>query len=230
VDVPISLGECAAFEEYIKNVHNPKFVAVSRQTTTRDLTKMFTERKAKLIEVLSSDAINCVCLTSDIWSNNAKEDYLSVLAHYINPNWQIEKRVLGLVLIDCSHNGENIVYRVESVLAKYGVLEKVFSVTLDNASSNMSAMHMLRPILSKYLGIDVPVHDPRVPESTVSCMFLRQCCACRIINLIVKEALEALKPLIEVFRTAISYLNSSNQRIVAYKNYCLASSFKPRKF
>ena len=230
VDVPISFGESNAFEEYIKNAHNPKFVAVSRQTTTRDLTKMFDERKVKLVERLASDSVNCVCLTSDIWSGNAKEDYLSVVAHYINPDWQLEKRVLGLVLIDCSHNGQNIADRVASVLSEYGVLEKVFAVTLDNASSNVSAMRMLRPILSKYLGLEVPAEDPRHPESAVTTMFLHQRCACHIINLIVKEALDFLKPLIEVFRTAISFLNSSNQRIAAYKNYCIASSYRPRKF
>ena len=215
VDVPISFGECPAFQEYINNAHNPKFQAVSTQTTTRDLTKMFSDRKSKLVEVLSADSVNCVCLTSDIWSGKAKEDYLSVVAHYINPDWQLEKRVLGLVLIDCSHNGQNIADRVASVLAEYGVLEKVFAVTLDNASSNVSAMRMLRPILSKYLGLDVPSEDPRHPESAVTTMFLHQRCACHIINLIVEEALDYLKPLLEVFRTAISFLNSSNQRIAA---------------
>ena len=230
VDVPISFGESAAFEEYINNAHNPKFQAVSTQTTTRDLAKMFSDRKSKLVEVLASDSVNCVCLTSDIWSGKAKEDYLSVVAHYINPDWQLEKRVLGLVLIDCSHNGQNIADRVASVLGEYGVLEKVFAVTLDNASSNVSAMRMLRPILSKYLDLEVPVEDPRHPETAVTTMFLHQRCACHIINLIVKEALDYLKPLIKVFRTAISFLNSSNQRIAAYKNYCIASSYRPRKF
>jgi hypothetical protein len=141
-----------------------------------------------------------------------------------------KKRVLGLVLIDCSHNGQNIADRVAYVLGEYGVLEKVFAVTLDNASSNVVAMRMLRPILSKYLGLEVPVEDPRHPESAVTTMFLHQRCACHIINLIVKEALDYLKPLIEVFRTAISFLNSSNQRITAYKNFCIASTVRPRKF
>ena len=62
-----------------------------------------------------------MCLTSDIWSGNAKEDYLSVVAHYINPDWQLEKRVLALVLIDVSHNGQNIADRVAGVLADYGL-------------------------------------------------------------------------------------------------------------
>jgi hypothetical protein len=36
--------------------------------------------------------------------------------------------------------------------------------------------------------------------------------------------------LIETFRTAISWLNSSNQRIAAYKSYCIATGVRPRKF
>jgi hypothetical protein len=172
VDLSISFGECAAFEDYIVNAHNPKFQAVSTQTMTRDLAKMFSDRKSKLVGVLSSDAINYVCLTSNIWSGKTKEDYLSVVAHYINPDWQIEKRVLGLVLIDYSHNGQNIADRVAYVLREYGVLEKVIVVTLNNTSSNVSTMRMLRPILSKYVGLDVPIEDLRQPESVVSTMFL----------------------------------------------------------
>jgi hypothetical protein len=68
------MGETDAFEEYIRTAHNPKYVPVSRQTTTRDIVKFFTDRKAKLVETLSSSAVNCVYLTSDIWSGNAKED------------------------------------------------------------------------------------------------------------------------------------------------------------
>ena len=50
LDVPISLGESEAFVEYIKNAHNPKYTKVSRQTTSRDILKYFTDCKAKLVE------------------------------------------------------------------------------------------------------------------------------------------------------------------------------------
>jgi len=43
LDVPISLRESYAFEEYIRTAHNPKFVSVSRQITTRDMLKYFTD-------------------------------------------------------------------------------------------------------------------------------------------------------------------------------------------
>ena len=66
LDVPTSIGETDAFEEYIRTAHNPKYVPVSRQTTIRDIVKFFTDRKAKIVETLSSSVVNCVCLTSAI--------------------------------------------------------------------------------------------------------------------------------------------------------------------
>jgi hypothetical protein len=56
-------------------------------------------------------------------------------------------------------------------------------------------MDILRPKLSGYVGP----------------LLLHQRCACHIINLIVKSALKRLKTYLEDFRTAISFLNASNQ-------------------
>ncbi|XP_066341330.1 zinc finger BED domain-containing protein RICESLEEPER 2-like [Miscanthus floridulus] len=215
LDLPLMIGETEAFKDYIKTAHNPNFSPVSKQTTGRDLFKYYNEKRDKLMVYLKDNVVSSVAITSDIWSGKAKEDYLSVVAHFINADWQLEKRVLGLRLIGVSHNAENIAERVASVLAEYGILNKVFSITLDNASANKNAMDKLKPILKEYLGSD---------------LFLHQRCACHIINLIVKEALAAVNPLIEDFRTAISFMNSSNQRIVAYKSYYIASGVRPRKF
>jgi hypothetical protein len=46
----------------------------------------------------------------------------------------------------------------------------------------------------------------------------------------VKSGLKCLKPYIEAFRTAISFLNSSNQCIAAYKSYCIAMGVRPKNF
>jgi hypothetical protein len=59
---------------------------------------------------------------------------------------------------------------------------------------------------------------------------MHQCCACHIINLIVKSSTKRLKPYIEDSRTAISFLNSSNQRIAAFKSLCACNGVHPRKF
>jgi hypothetical protein len=66
--------------------------------------------------------------------------------------------VLGLRLIDVSHSAENIVERVGNVLNDYGILHKVFSITLDNASVNNKAMDALKPVLKKYLVAELFLH------------------------------------------------------------------------
>jgi len=73
LDLPLGIGETEAWEECIVRSHNPRFVKVSRQTTTKDLSKLFTEHRNMLKNSVLS-AASSVALTSDIWSGNAKED------------------------------------------------------------------------------------------------------------------------------------------------------------
>jgi hypothetical protein len=46
----------------------------------------------------------------------------------------------------------------------------------------------------------------------------------------VKSGLKRLKMYLEDFRIAISFLNSSNQRIASFKSFCLAAGVHPHKF
>ena len=48
LDLSLGIGETEAWEDYIVRAHNPRFVKVSRQTTTRDLSKMFIEHRNML--------------------------------------------------------------------------------------------------------------------------------------------------------------------------------------
>jgi hypothetical protein len=133
-------------------------------------------------------------------------------------------------LIDESHSGANIAERVSMVVDEYGLADKIFDVTLDNASSNSTAMDILSPIFSGYILAALP---PDATEDVVKeerSLFMHQRCACHIINLIVKSSIKRLKPYIEDFRTTISFLNSSNQCIAAFKSFCMSMGVRPRKF
>jgi hypothetical protein len=93
-----------------------------------------------------------VSLTYDIWSGNAKEDYISVVAHYVSTDWELQKKVVGFRLIEVKHSGENIADRISSVVEEFALIDKAFAVTLDNASANSKAMETLTPMLFGYLG------------------------------------------------------------------------------
>jgi hypothetical protein len=88
LDLPLGIDETEAFKDYIVHAHNSAFVKSSRRTTTRDLGKLFNECYDVLKNSMMSTA-SSVALTSDIWSGNTKEDYINVVAHYVNADWEL---------------------------------------------------------------------------------------------------------------------------------------------
>jgi hypothetical protein len=88
-------------------------------------------------------------------------------------------------------------------------------------------MEYLRPFLIGYLGVPVPaLHDSNLdaPKDDLSTMFLLQRCSCSVINLVVKAGLDPIRTYVDDFRTTITFLNASNQRIAACKRYCMSIS------
>ena len=118
---------------------------VSRQTTTRDKHKLFEEQPALLIHSLLP-ACSSVSLTNDICSGNAKEDYFFVVAHYVGADWELYKKVIGFRLIESSHTSGNIAEKIASVVEEFGLIDKVFVVSLDNASANSKTFDILHPL------------------------------------------------------------------------------------
>ena len=102
----------------------------------------------------------------------------------MNSNWKLHERVIGFRLIEVKHTSENIGQKVASVVEEFGSIDKVFAVPLDNASSNSKAMESLTHMFSGYLGsfAILTKDDPNKRKY----LLMHQCCACHIINLIVK--------------------------------------------
>jgi hypothetical protein len=89
-------------------------------------------------------------------------------------------------------------------------------------------MAKLIPKFIGYLSLDPEPLDK--DKDKALCGLLHHRCAYHIINLIVKSSLKRIKSYLEAFKTAISYLNSSNQRIAEFHNFCIVKGVQPRKF
>nr|ABA95117.1 hAT family dimerisation domain containing protein [Oryza sativa Japonica Group] len=209
-DLPLNFGESTAFEKYIQTAHNPRFKSVSSQTTTRDLRKFYKQGRDTLKELFNTCTFS-VSITSDIWSGKAKEDYISVVAHFVDDNWEIQKRIIALKLIDVAHTADNIAERISMVVQEFDLTNKIFAITLDNAAANSRAMEILQPVFSVY----------------GQSFLLHQRCACHIINLIVKTGFKRVSTHIDSVREAISWLFASNPRVAKWKRFCDASGMKP---
>ena len=73
-------------------------------------------------------------LTFDIWNGGVHEDYLSVVAYYLDSKWILRKRIIGFELDDTRHIANTICEHVLSVLEEYSICNLIISITLDNAT------------------------------------------------------------------------------------------------
>ena len=56
-----------------------------------------------------------MALTTDIWTSMATETYMTVTAHYIDPNWKLQNFVLETLSFPERHTGVNIAQKLKEV-------------------------------------------------------------------------------------------------------------------
>lgn len=124
----------------------------------------------------------------------------------MDKDWKLQKRILSFCLIP-NHKSDTIGKQVETCSNEWGI-KNVFTVTVDNASSNEGAISYLKKKVRNWKGL---VLDGEF-------MHIR-CCA-HILNLVVKEGLKDLDSSIEAIRNAVRYVRSSPTRLARFK-WCI---------
>eukprot|EP00267_Zea_mays_P045151 XP_020397404.1 zinc finger BED domain-containing protein RICESLEEPER 2-like [Zea mays] len=93
---------------------------------------------------------------------------------------------------------------MEKCLAEWG-LDKVFTITVDNASANNGAVSYMAKVTNKS------------KTSILESKLLHMRCAAHIVNLIVQEGLKELDISIKHVRAAVKFIKSSPSRIAKFK-------------
>ncbi|KAK9922177.1 hypothetical protein M0R45_030656 [Rubus argutus] len=120
----------------------------------------------------------------------------------------MHKRVLNFCVIP-NHQGNTIGKILETCLIKW-TIEKVLTVSVDNASANMVAIDYLRKKMMTW-------------EKKPICAgkYLHVRCLAHIVNLIVRSGLAILDRLVASIRNAVKYVRSSSSRLDVFKK-CVA--------
>ena len=134
--------------------------------------KVFTEMRENLIREFSTFNATISC-TSDLWQGRVFQHYICVTGHYLDSNWQVQKRLLGFRRMPYPHNAQHIFESIMGVFDMYNMKEKVMSITFDNASANNAAITLFKTTL-------------RPPFGGKN---FHQKCACHIINLVVQDGI-----------------------------------------
>ncbi|XP_042944041.1 zinc finger BED domain-containing protein RICESLEEPER 2-like isoform X2 [Carya illinoinensis] len=196
-EVPFKVVEGQGFRKVCQSLE-PRFQVPSRTTVARDCIKLFKKEKEKLRKVFKE--IGRVSLTTDTWTSNQNFNYMCLTAHFIDCEWKLHKKIINFCLIP-NHKGDTIGRHVESCLQDWGI-EKIFTVTVDNASSNDVAIDYLKRFVEGHLLEGKYIHI--------------RCCA-HIMNLIVNDGLKDCDDSIARVRNAVKYVRSSPARMEKFK-------------
>nr|KYP61442.1 Putative AC transposase [Cajanus cajan] len=203
-DLPYSFIERKRFRELIQYLH-PDAKIPSRRVATSNINKMYECEKEKLKLVLSKlpGRIN---LTSDVWTSCTTEGYISLTAHYVDQNWKLHSKMLNFSHFPPPHSGREMAKIIYGFLEDWGIETKIFSLTLDNASSNDKMQDYLKERLL-------------LQNDGLLCggEFFHIRCVAHILNLIVQEGLKVAGRAIHKIRESIKYVKGSEGRMRSFK-------------
>lgn len=168
---PFARGEKPGFKKFMA-LACTRFTLPSRRTCTRDTVKLYFEEKAKL-KIFFKEQWQRVSLTTDGWTSQQQDSYMTVTSHFVDNNWCQHKKIINFFKVK-GKKGDDIGKHLQKVLLEWG-LEKVVAVIVDNATANDSGVSYLRRQMNS------------LKTSIAEGRYLHMRCVAHIINLIVQE-------------------------------------------
>lgn len=96
-EYPFRMVEHAWFN-ILMNYMNASYKFIGRKTIRAECMKVYLSEKEILKKQLRS--VESISLTCDLWTSNQNLCYLALVAHYIDDEWNMQSRVLNLIVND----------------------------------------------------------------------------------------------------------------------------------
>ncbi|XP_031272706.1 zinc finger BED domain-containing protein RICESLEEPER 2-like [Pistacia vera] len=181
----------------------PGWTPVSRHTCKKDYINVYESENAKLKTLLKT--MTKISLTTDLWnSGNQKMEYMVLTRHWIDSTWRLNRRILNFVRLPPPRTGIAIADGIFKFLMGWGIENKVYTISVDNALSNDVAIKVLKE------NFEV--------SGKLLCggkLFHVRCCA-HILNLIVQDGLHQIRHIINDIYECVSYINNLENRLKVF--------------
>jgi hypothetical protein len=104
-ELPFATSEKSGFRK-LMSIACPRFSMPSRRTTTRDAVGIYFEEKAKL-KLFMKQSCQRVCLTTDCWTSQQQDGYMTITTHFIDGDWKLHKKIISFCMVK-GHKGDDI--------------------------------------------------------------------------------------------------------------------------
>ena len=85
-----------------------------------------------------------ISLTMDLWTSNLMVGYICITAHFIDEEWQPQKRIVKFKAIETPHTSVVTLNTMVKFIREWKIEDKLFALTLDNASNNGAMMKLMK--------------------------------------------------------------------------------------
>ncbi|CAB5382242.1 unnamed protein product [Rhizophagus irregularis] len=165
------------FINFVHSLH-PSAKIPSADTIKNKIMTYYEEDKVKM-KALLKDLPGKVSFTMDCWTSPSTKSFLSITAHFINKEWNLQNIIIDFIQTQDSHTGSNIKDAFLLGISNMSLESKIMGITTDNASNNSTFMTSL----SIWAAENVVNFNKK--EQHIRCF-------AHSINLSVKEALSCL--------------------------------------
>ncbi|KAK6122956.1 hypothetical protein DH2020_043300 [Rehmannia glutinosa] len=201
---PFSVVEDYGFTFMFK-INLLQFEKVSHPTSKNDVISVCDIEKKKLQLILRS--INKISLTTDIWKSKVQKiSYMSDTGHFVDSNWELQKRVLSFMLLPPPHAGVDNFDGLMKCTKDWGIEHKIFTISVDNASNNDVAIQIAKETFS----------TSRMLPLAGKLFHVR--CIAHILNLVVQYGLYTIKYIIEDVKDSVRFINQSESRLMKFSD------------
>ena len=139
---PLSTVDDKGFRHLLHTIE-PKYEPPSRKAiTTNYIPKLYHETRERMKGKVSS--AQSFSITTDMWTSLANQAYMSVTAHFINAEFQLESVLLDTREFLEAHTASNIATELEAVLDEWDLSSlNIGAVVTDNGSNIVRAVNDL---------------------------------------------------------------------------------------
>lgn len=143
---------CFFEDEYTQKLFHylkPELKLPLRNELKSQIQKRYDNAQQALMEILINNSSK-IAYTLDGWTSIAHKSYYGITGHFIDDDWSLQSFVVDFIPSNGCHTGRDIAEKFSNTLKKYGIEDKLQSITLDNASVNTKLVEELSHMMINF--------------------------------------------------------------------------------